>query len=70
MEVCMECGRKLRSQQSKVTGYGPVCYKRVFGTSMRIRDGDSKTSTVSDDIPYYEIPGQMSIEDFIETDKK
>lgn len=38
MAVCMECGRKLRSQQSKEVGYGPVCYKRVFGTSMRIRD--------------------------------
>lgn len=46
MAVCMECGRKLRSQQSKEVGYGPVCYKRVFGTSMRIRDGDSKTGTV------------------------
>lgn len=42
MAVCMEYGRKLRSQQSKEVGYGPVCYKRVFGTSMRIRDGDSK----------------------------
>ena len=42
MAVCMECGRKLRSQQSKEVGYGSVCYKRVFGTSMRIRDGDKK----------------------------
>lgn len=66
MAVCMECGRKLRSQQSKEVGYGPVCYKRVFGTSMRIRDGDSKTGTASDD----EIPGQMSIEDFIKADEK
>lgn len=69
MVVCMECGRKLRSQQSKATGYGPVCYKRVFGTSMRIRDGDQKTGTTPNDFPYYEIPGQMSIEDFIETEK-
>lgn len=46
MAVCMECGRKLRSQQSKEVGYGPVCYKRVFGTSMRIRDGDSKTQVL------------------------
>lgn len=30
MAVCMECGRKLRSQQSKEVGYGPVCYKRVL----------------------------------------
>lgn len=69
MVVCMECGRKLRSQQSKAAGYGPVCYKRVFGTSMRIRDGDQKTGTTPNDFPYYEIPGQMSIEDFIETEK-
>ena len=68
--VNKEYGRKLRSQQSKEVGYGPVCYKRVFGTSMRIRDGDSKTGTASDDFPYYEIPGQMSIEDFIKADEK
>ena len=36
---------------------------------MRIRDGDSKTGTASDDFPYYEIPGQMSIEDFIKADE-
>lgn len=47
-----------------------VWNKRVFGTSMRIRDGDKKTSTASDDFPYYEIPGQMSIEDFIKADEK
>ena len=70
LSVSMECGIKLRSQQSKEVGYGPVCYKRVFGTSMRIRDGDKKTSTASDDFPYYEIPGQMSIEDFIKADEK
>ena len=33
-------------------------------------DGDKKTSTASDDFPYYEIPGQMSIEDFIKADEK
>ena len=37
MAVCMECGRKLRSQQSKEVGYGPVCYKRVFGSVMEIQ---------------------------------
>lgn len=60
---------ELLTFDSKV-GYGPVCYKRVFGTSMRIRDGDKKTGTASDDFPYYEIPGQMSIEDFIKADEK
>lgn len=66
MAVCMECGRKLRTWQSKETGYGPVCYKRVFGISMRSRDGTSKKEISSEKFPNYEIPGQMSIEDFIE----
>ena len=66
----MECGRKLMSAQSKEAGYGPVCYKRVFGISLRIRDGDTKTDYTSDSAPCYEIPGQMSIEDFLESAKK
>lgn len=70
MAVCMECGRKLRNRQSKEVGYGPVCYKRVFGDDMHIGGAASKTNTAPDDFPYYEIPGQMSIEDFIETDEK
>lgn len=40
MAVCMECGRKLRSQQSKEVGYGPVCYKSsvpVCGSVMEIQ---------------------------------
>lgn len=68
MAVCMECGRKLKSSQSELTGYGPICYKRVFGTTMRARDGNSKSSTSIDDIPYYDIPGQMSIEDFLDNE--
>lgn len=70
MELCMECGRKLRSAQSKEVGYGPVCYERVFGISLRIRDGNTKTYHALDDIPYYKIPGQMSIEDFLESVEK
>lgn len=61
---CYACGRELKSATSREIGYGPVCYKRVFGTSLRIHKGDSKTDYTSDNVPYYEIPGQMSIEDF------
>lgn len=64
MAVCMECGRKLKSSQSKLTGYGPICYKRVFGTAMRARDGNSKSSTSIDDIPYYDIPGKCRLKIF------
>lgn len=27
-ERCLRCGRKLRSDQSKLLGYGPSCYKK------------------------------------------
>lgn len=67
---CYTCGRELKSATSREIGYGPVCYKRVFGTSLRIRDGDIKTDYISDSVPYYEIPGQMSIDDFLESVEK
>lgn len=67
---CYACGRELKSATSKESGYGPVCYKRVFGISLRIRDGDTKTDYISDSVPYYEIPGQMSIDDFLESVEK
>ncbi len=42
------------------------CSVPVCGSVMEIK----KTGTASDDFPYYEIPGQMSIEDFIKADEK
>lgn len=70
MDICKECGRRLRTSQSRKAGYGPVCYKKMFGTSLKIRAGDKQISTPTDDFPYYEIPGQMSIEDYLGNDEK
>ena len=27
-ERCLRCGRKLKSKQSQIVGYGPSCYKK------------------------------------------
>lgn len=29
-EHCKRCGRKLKSNESKLLGYGPTCYKRML----------------------------------------
>nr|DAX60727.1 MAG TPA: GTPase [Caudoviricetes sp.] len=61
---CYACGRELKSPRSREVGYGPVYYRTVFGTSMK-QGNDKTTSSDSSDFPYYEIPGQMSIEDYL-----
>ena len=46
-------------------GYGPVCYEKEFGKGkifMRNRQ-----SSNMDDIPYYDIPGQITIDEYIKT---
>lgn len=61
---CYACGRELKSATSREVGYGPVCYRTVFGTSIKKKKDKAETSDCSD-FPYYEIPGQMSIEDYL-----
>ena len=66
--TCLLCGRKLMNQKSQEMGYGPVCYRKVFGRSYgcrRIKDrggGDG-----GEDIPYFDIPGEMSIEEYLKS---
>lgn len=66
---CYACGRELKTARSRELGYGPVCYKTVFGTTMKNRNSKAENSD-NGDFPYYDIPGQMSIEDFIGNDEK
>ncbi len=61
---CMACGRLLKSQQSKKLGYGPVCHKKIFGTSLR---SSKKVAPLKFDIPSYDIPGQMTLDDYLQT---
>ena len=52
---CQKCGRKLTDPESIKRGYGPECWGSITGQQY----------VVSPDLADYEIPGQMSIEDFI-----
>lgn len=61
---CQGCGRVLKNQKSRELGYGPVCYKKAFGSNTKRKDSYSS----ADDFPYYEIPGQMEIEDYLNGD--
>lgn len=59
---CLLCGRKLNKEKSQEIGYGPVCYRKLFGSTssrQRIRDRGGG------DFPYYDIPGQINIEDYL-----
>lgn len=62
---CSVCGRKLRSPKSQEVGYGPVCYRRLFGTSLRAngKDGQSPVDVMAN----YEVPGQISMDDYLQT---
>lgn len=62
--ICLNCGRKLRSVASREAGYGPVCYRKMFGTSLRSSRKDSVLETA--DTPYYNIPGQMTMDEYLQ----
>lgn len=64
--ICLNCGRKLKSEVSRAAGYGPVCYKKCFGTSLR--SSSNTYSTSADELPNYDIPGQMFLEDFLRSE--
>lgn len=61
---CSVCGRKLRSPKSQEVGYGPVCYGRLFGTSLRTNDKNSQSSV--DVMGNYKVPGQISMDDYLQ----
>ena len=68
IEVCEKCGRKLKSSKSKEVGYGPICYKKLFGSKVKIRNKSVSKSTYKFNLN--DMPGQMSIDDFISTSEK
>lgn len=62
---CLLCGRAIKSEKSRELGYGPACYKKVYGSSVKVRNS-GKVNSSADEFPYYEIPGQMCMDDFLE----
>jgi hypothetical protein len=59
--VCMNCGKKLKDAKSIERGFGPVCWTKTHTKAER-RKKSSK-----EDVPVenFDIPGQMSISDFV-----
>lgn len=62
---CSICGRVLKTQKSRALGYGPVCYSRVFGSSKAVKNINSNSAV--DEFVDYEVPGQMSIDDYLQS---
>lgn len=63
--ICVNCGRKLKSAIGREAGYGPVCYKRIFGISMRYRCPNNALETAN--IPYRTLQGQVTMEEYLQT---
>lgn len=61
---CSVCGKRLKSSKSRKLGYGPICYKKTFGTSGQKRAA-SKPPSSADSLPYCIIQGQMCIGDYL-----
>lgn len=62
---CLVCGRKLRNPKSQEVGYGPVCYRRLFGTGVQTSNKGNQSPV--DVMLHYEVPGQISMEDYLQT---
>ena len=61
---CSLCGRRLKNSKSMETGYGPVCYQKVFGRKYgKIISREEKDTLKS--FQNYDVSGQMSIEDYL-----
>lgn len=63
--ICLNCGRKLRSAVSMEAGYGPVCYRKVFGVRLGGSRKDNSLGTGS--APGYNIPGQITVEEYLQS---
>lgn len=65
--ICSICGRRLKSAKSRELGYGPGCYKRTFGS---VKQGGHKENSSAEEMPYYDIPGQITIEEYLKSLEK
>lgn len=62
--MCSVCGRRLKNPKSVETGYGPICYQKVFGKK-RVKIGSKKEKDPLKSFLDCDIPGQMTIEDYL-----
>lgn len=70
---CKMCGRALKNTVSRQVGYGPVCYRKMFGNSIFVRSRERSTlkqhDTMAGDNTYGLIMGQMKIDDYLQSDR-
>lgn len=62
---CSVCGRNLRNPESQEIGYGPVCYKRLFGAKPKHKNRGGSSS--EDAMINYDVPGQISMEEYLQS---
>lgn len=61
--ICSVCGRILKNPKSAEIGYGPVCYRKMFGHTLQANR--SRAESPAGSIPEYDIPGQMTVEEYL-----
>ncbi len=59
--TCSLCGRRLKNERSQKIGYGPVCYRRMFGSPPKRQSIKNRDSGGED------IPGQIGIEEYLKS---
>nr|DAS92044.1 MAG TPA: GTPase [Caudoviricetes sp.] len=64
--TCLGCGRPLKSEQSIRTGYGPICYRKIFQEKRKaMRERSRESYSLADD-KNYSVPGQYNLSDFMD----
>ena len=63
---CGKCGRELKNPRSRQLGYGPDCYRAMTGGGNKKQVQYKEHGHPLDNFPDYEIPGQMSIDDYLQ----
>jgi hypothetical protein len=70
---CKMCGRVLKNTMSRQAGYGPVCYRKMFGKYIYVRSRErsmlKQHETTTGDNTYCWIPGQMKVDDYLQFDE-
>lgn len=57
----------VKERKKQGAGVWPVCYKRTFG-SVKLRG--HKENSSAEEMPYYDIPGQITIEEYLKSLEK
>ncbi len=68
MDRCALCGRTLKDPKSIKLGYGPTCYRKYMWGDIAKADKENDGLLSPSGLPTYDIPGQVTIEGYLDTD--